>query len=160
MRPDWKVSLMRRLAGGLWCSAWILALVVFVGPWTELGGIVSERMRWLLRLVLGVALIAGLGVGDWARQAAHPGSGRCHATLLRLALYPPALATALALCGLALRGAGFAIGVVATGFLAYWAGFDGGIGGLPLLRGRPYSFRGPILPDAHDADPGIAGPPE
>jgi len=138
---------LRRATGIVWLAAWALLLYAVVSPWGELGGLVDERLRWLERFVLGAALLLGGFVGSCARQACRPGTGRTHAMLLRPLLFPVLLAGALALIALRLAGLREAIGILVTGLLGYWAGFDAVLAGLPLWAGRPYRFNGPIEPD-------------
>ena len=137
-------SSWRRAAGWLWLIAWLLLLCCLHSPWRQLGGLVGERLRWLERFVLPVALIVGCMAGKLGRDAARPGSGRCHAGLLRLLLLPPAALTAAALVVMRLLGLHDQIGVAFIAFMAYWAGLDIAFGAYPLMEGRHYAFRGPI----------------
>ena len=53
------------------------------------------------------------------------------------------------------------VGVLFTGFLAYWAGVDAALAAYPLARGEHYSFTGPIRAEqsgASDSD-GSGDPP-
>jgi len=137
-------SWWRRAAGWFWLIAWLLLLWLMHSPWRQLGGLVGERLRWLERLVLPMALIVGCLAGRLGRDAARPGSGRCHAGLMRRLLLPPAALTAAALVVMQLIGLHDQIGVAFIAFMAYWAGFDIAFGAYPLMEGRHYSFRGPI----------------
>ena len=140
--------------GALWTGAWFLVLWAVVSPWDDLGGIVSQRLRWLERFALAMGLIAGSTAGGYARDACRPGTGRTHRRLLRLLLMPQATATALVLIVLARYGHEPGIGIATTGFIAWWAGVDLAIGAWPLLGGRDYRFHGPIAADPEpDADP-------
>jgi len=136
--------LLRRLAGWLWAVAWLLVLRAFVAPWDDLGGVVSERLRWLEQLVAGGSIAIGCTLGRVARDLAPPGSGRSHATLIRGWLLVAGGTTAVALVLLEWSGRTDWIGVVATGFLGCWAGFDIGFAAYPLMSDEPYSFGGPI----------------
>ena len=146
-----------RVAGAAWCAVWFLLLWAVLAPWDQLGGIVSQRLRWLERFALAFGLIAGTTAGGYARDACRPGSGRTHRRLLRLLLLPQAAITAAALIRLAVIDHEPGIGIVTTAFLSWWAGVDMAIGAWPLLGGLPYRFDGPIAPDpvAGDDDPEV-----
>lgn len=137
---------LRRLAGWLWILSWAVVLWLLVSPWRELGGMVSERWRWLEWLALGWGPVLGCHVAGMGRLAAKPGTGLSHARLLRRLLVAPAALIAATLLVLRCLRHEEAIGVLVTGFLAYWAGLDLALGGWPLARGEPYSFRGPLPP--------------
>lgn len=137
----------RRAAGHLWLAAWIAVLWLVAAPWRELGGLESELLRWLEGAVLGTGLVAGFTVGRFARDAAAGHPARTHARLLRVVLYPLAAITAAALVALAWAGERGSVGVVATAFLAYWAGLDLAFGAVPLMEGKPYAFDRPLPPD-------------
>ena len=138
---------LRRLAGAAWLAAWCGVLWAVAAPWRNLGGLESERLRWLewWALCAGIALgyTMGCGARDWAKS----GIGRSHARAIRVALYPPGLVAAIALVGLACVGERGPIGVVATAFLSYWAGFDSAFGAVPLMEGKSYAFTRPLEPD-------------
>jgi hypothetical protein len=142
---------LRRVAGGAWLAAWCGVLWAVAAPWRNLGGLESERLRWLEWWVLcaGIALgfALGRGVRDWARS----GVGRTHAKALRVALYPPGLVAACALVALSFVGERGPVGVVATAFLSYWAGFDVAFGAVPLMEGESYAFARPLDPDDTEA---------
>ena len=144
----------RRVAGACWLAAWCAVLWAVAAPWRNLGGLESERLRWLewWALCSGIALgyTMGLGARDWARS----GVSRTHAVALRVALYPPGLVAAIALVALSFAGESGPIGVVATAFLSYWAGFDAAFCAVPLMEGRSYSLTRPLDPD--DADVGTS----
>jgi hypothetical protein len=110
-------------------------------PWRNLGGLESERLRWLewWALCAGIALgyTMGCGARDWAKS----GIGRTHAGAIRVALYPPGLVAAIALVALSFVGERGPIGVVATAFFSYWAGFDCAFGAVPLMEGTSYDDR-------------------
>jgi len=133
-----------RVLGGLWILAWFSVLLVASHPLQQLGGIVSERVRWLQYCVMGCAVIAGCLVGTFGRDAAHPGSGRTHLRLLRPLLGIPAGVTCAVLIVARIFGADGAIHVVFCGLLSYWAGLDLGFGAGPLVEGRDYSPNRPI----------------
>ena len=153
----------QRTAGWLWSSAWSLTLYAIVAPWSDLGGLVSERLRWAEWFVLGVALLVGQCVGTYGRVAARAGTGRSHAGLLRWLLFPQAAGVAVALFVLRALGRDDVIGVVVTGFLAYWTGLDLAFGAWPLMTGRSYRFtRGidqpPAAEDPLESDAGRTPP--
>lgn len=149
-KPVRRRPFLRRVAGAFWLTAWCGVLWAVAAPWRNLGGLESERLRWLEWWVLcaGVALgfTLGRGVRDWLKS----GVGRTHARALRLALYPPGIVACVALVALALAGERGPVGVVATAFLSYWAGFDVAIGAIPLMEGEAHAFGRPLDPD--DAD--------
>jgi hypothetical protein len=143
----------RRVAGAAWLCAWCGVLWAVAAPWRNLGGLESERLRWLewWALCAGIALgyTMGCGARDWAKS----GVGRTHALALRVALYPPGIVAAIALVALASVGERGPVGVVATAFLSYWAGFDAAFGAVPLMEGKSYALTRPLDPDeADDAD--------
>jgi len=140
----------RRPIGWLWFAAWAVILNVAHRPWHELGGLLSERMRWLERFVIGAAFMIGCYVGSYARDAAQSSTGRTHFSLLRYIWTPPAALAAAAMLVFELRGDWPRILLVLAGFLAYWAGLDASLGAWPLVGGRHYSFRGPIECDSGD----------
>ncbi|MHC4991398.1 MAG: hypothetical protein ACYTGC_10490 [Planctomycetota bacterium] len=148
----WVDAALRRLTGWLWIAIWAGVLYLVAEPWTHLGGLVPERLRWLEWFVLAIGLLLGMTIGGFGRDAARPGSGRSHARLLRVLWLPQACLAALALVVLAWWGESDPIGIVLTAFLAYWAGLDLGFAALPLVQGRPYSFRSPIEPDPETWD--------
>ncbi len=134
------------MVGTAWLLAWCAVLWAVAAPWRNLGGLESERLRWLewWALCAGLALgfTLGRGVRDWARS----GAGRTHARAIRIALYPPAVVAALALVALASVGERGPVGIVATAFLSYWAGLDVAFGALPLMEGSDYAFSRPLEP--------------
>lgn len=138
---------LRRLAGWVWMSAWIVVLYLVASPWRDLGGLESERLRWLEWFVLVVGMTLGFTLGRIARDAALGSPARTHARLLRFVLYPPAAITAAALIGLAWAEQRGAVGVVVTAFLAYWAGLDLAFGAVPLMEGKSYAFERPLEPE-------------
>ncbi len=139
-----KRGFLLRAAGTVWLAVWCGVLWAVAAPWRHLGGIESERLRWLEWWVLCAGVVLGFTMGRGARDWAQSGIGRTHAAALRLALYPPGLVAAVALVALSVVGERGPVGVVATAFLAYWAGFDAAIGAVPLMEGRDYAFSRPI----------------
>ena len=141
---------LRRVAGWAWLAAWCGVLWAVAAPWRHLGGLESERLRWLewWALCAGIALgfTMGRGIRDWVQS----GVGRTHARALRFALYPPGLVAAIALVALSSVGERGPVGVVATAFLSYWAGLDVAFGAVPLIEGESYAFARPL--DPTDAD--------
>jgi hypothetical protein len=143
----------RRLAGWLWFCLWMVLLWTIASPWRHLGGLVSERMRWMEGFSLASALTIGCCVGALSRDTAMAGRGRSHAGLLHWLLLPPAALAAITLVVLRLMKLHDPIGVVFTAFMAYWAGVDIAFGAYPLMKGRHYSFRGPIRRSERSAGP-------
>jgi hypothetical protein len=119
-----------------------------------LGGLESERLRWLEWWVLSAGVALGFTMGRLARDWVVAGVGRTHARALRVALYPPAIVAATALVALSAVGERGPVGVVATAFLAYWAGLDVAFGAVPLMEGKSYAFARPLDPD--DEEPRAA----
>ncbi len=60
----------RRLIGLTWLLAWSGLLYLSVRPWHDLGGLVSERSRWLVRFALYAGLAAGFTAGEIVRGPA------------------------------------------------------------------------------------------
>jgi hypothetical protein len=127
---------LRRAAGGAWLVAWCGVLWAVAAPWRDLGGLESERLRWLEWWVLCAGIALGFTMGAGARDWARSGAGRTYARAIRLALYPPGLVAATALVALSFVGERGPVGVVATAFLSYWAGFDVAFGAVPLMESR------------------------
>ncbi len=138
---------MRKAAGYLWLAAWVVVLYVVAAPWRSLGGLVDERLRWLEWCVLVTALPISFTAGRFARDAAVAGEKWTHLRLLRILLYPAAVLTAVGLVVLTWIGQRGPIGVVATGFLAYWAGLDLAFGAVPLMEGKSYRFDHALDPE-------------
>jgi hypothetical protein len=130
---------LRRLAGIVWLGAWCAVLWVIAAPWRALGGLVSERLRWLEWWALCAGVALGFTIGRAARERGRATLGRGQAAAVRLALYPPAVIAGVALVALTIIGERGPIGVVVTAFLSYWAGFDAAIGAVPLMEGEPLS---------------------
>ena len=144
--------LLRRLAGTAWLVGWCVVLWLVAAPWRELGGLESERLRWLEGWALLGGLVIGFTMGRAVRDWAVAGVGRTLARALRFVLYPPAALCALALLVLSAREERGALGVVASAFLAYWAGLDAACGAAPLMEGKPYAFAR-SLPPAEEDEP-------
>jgi hypothetical protein len=142
-----KRSILRKLGGTAWLAAWCGALWLVASPWRNLGGIESERLRWLEWWALCAGVALGFTIGRGTRDWLLSGLGRTHAMALRVALYPPALVTALALIALSIAGERGPIGIAATAFLSYWAGFDAAVGAVPLMEGEPHAFLRPLPSD-------------
>jgi hypothetical protein len=142
----WRPAL-RRVAGWAWLTAWCGVLWAVAAPWRNLGGLESERLRWLEWWVLCAGIALGFTLGRGARDWARSGVGRTHARALRVALYPPGLVAAAALAALSMVGERGPTGVVATAFLSYWAGFDVAFGAVPLMEGGSYAFNRPLDPE-------------
>lgn len=141
---------LRRVAGWAWLAAWCGVLWAVAAPWRNLGGLESERLRWLEWWALCAGLALGFTMGRGMRDWVQSGVGRTHARALRFALYPPGFVAAIALVALSFVGERGPVGVVATAFLSYWAGLDVAFGAVPLMEGESYAFTRPLDPD--DAD--------
>jgi len=128
----------RRLVGTLWFASWLIVLRAVHRPWEELGGVIPERARWLERLVLGAAFVAGCLVGTVVREKAQGPLVQSHARALRYVWIPPG---ALAAGVMLFTGDWQRQLLVLVGALAYWAGLDIAVGAWPLLSGRHYAFR-------------------
>ncbi len=112
----------RRLAGWAWLIAWCVSLHTIHSPWRELGGLVSERMRWSERFLLPMGFVVGCYAGSIARRYA--------------VLLPVAALAAVVLVALRLLGPPDPIGVVFNAFAAYWAGVDIAGGAYPMMMGE------------------------
>jgi len=145
-RP-WLTTLKRRVLGTAWLAAWCGVLWAVAAPWRHLGGLESERLRWLEWWALCAGVALGFTMGRVARERAPAGTGRSHAQALRIALYPPAVVAAASLVALSASGERGPVGVVATAFLSYWAGLDVAFGAVPLMEGRAYAFARPVVED-------------
>ncbi len=130
-------SWFRRLAGWAWLAAWAGMLYLVASPWADLGGIVDERLRWFHRFSLCMGLSAGLVAGLHGREAGEGRGTGYRRRWYRLAWYPLAGFTVVLMAVLAVsRGREGEVGILLTGFLACWAGIDGGYSIYPLLHGR------------------------
>lgn len=138
---------MRRLVGWVWLALWALAIDLVHRPWHELGGPLTERMRWLERFVLGAAFLVGCFVGSFVRDAAQKVRWRPHLDSLRFVWIPPAALVAVAMAVLHGLGHWPWTLLVLAAFTAYWAGLDASVGAWPLARGRHYNPIGPIEAD-------------
>ena len=113
----------RRLIGLAWLLAWSGLLYLSVRPWRDLGGLVSERSRWWVRLALYAGLALGVTAGEIVRGPA--GRRRNAARFgrrLRWLLYPAALVGTAGMLLLQITGRHDSIGIVLTGLLSYTAG--------------------------------------
>lgn len=110
----------RRVFGAVWVAAWFGVLWAVHRPWGELGGLVSERLRWLERFVLAAGLIVGSSLGGLVRTVTAMRNGRAYGA--RWLLYPAGVIAALAMAVLWLGERRDPIGVVLTGLSSYTAG--------------------------------------
>lgn len=145
--PTW----VRRSIGWIWLALWAAVIDLLHRPWHELGGLLSERMRWLERFVLGAAFLVGCFVGSFVRDAAQTARWRPHLDSLRFVWIPPASLVAVTLGVLHGLDLWPWTLLVLVSFAAYWAGLDASVGAWPMARGRHYCPTGPIEADPHRA---------
>ena len=113
----------RRLIGLTWLLAWSGLLYLSVRPWRDLGGLVSERSRWLVRLALYAGLAVGCTAGEIVRgPARRPRNTPEFGRRLRWLLYPAALAATAGMLLLQAAGSHDSSGILLTGLLSYAAG--------------------------------------
>jgi hypothetical protein len=124
-----------RGAGAAWIGAWLAGLELLSRPWNDLGGVFSERWRWLARCCLVLAPAVGATAAALARVLAPPVTRRAYVAGLRVLFYPAAVPAALLLCFLGLRGEQEAIVVTLDAWLAYQAGVDAAYSAWPLMHG-------------------------
>jgi hypothetical protein len=124
--------------------AWAVVLHAVSSPGQTLGGLVSERLRWLERFVLGCGVVVGYRLGSLGRHAVRTGKVRNHIGVLRWILWPAAAAAAAGMILFRAYGADEGIRVLFVGFTSYWAGLDLGFGAYPLACGAEYSLIRPI----------------
>ncbi len=118
--------------------AWLAALFAVASPWKELGGIVSERLRWFHRFSLFMGFAVGEMLGRWCRESSAGRSRSYREWSNRVLWYGPSLFVAAMLVILKVQGGRLGeTGVTLTGYLSYWAGLDAGRGFFPLMHGRP-----------------------
>ena len=146
MHRWWTAATLRAL-GAIWLAAWIVLLVSLLDVWSKLGGLVDERLRWWARLGLTAGPVIGYAAGLRAREMARWGSGRSHATLLRLFWLPPAALVCALMLEMTFAGRHDETRATFGAFCAYWAGFDAAIAAWPLACGRPYRFTREIPPE-------------
>jgi hypothetical protein len=111
---------LRWSVGVSWLGAWAVLLWTVHRPWGGLGGIVSERLRWLERFVLASGLVVGSTLGEIVRSTAVRGG--THGRGLRWLLYPAGIGAATLMVALRLAGRNDPIGIVLGGLLSYSAG--------------------------------------
>jgi len=139
--------MLLRALGAIWLAAWVLVLAFLLDVWSQLGGLVDERLRWWARLGLTAGPVIGFAAGLRAREMARWGSGRSHASLLRVFWMPLAALACALMLKLTLDGVVDQARAVLGAFCAYWAGFDAAIAAWPLACGRPYRFSKDIPPE-------------
>lgn len=155
MRDRPRLRPLRRSAGLLWLAAWTGLLYTVASPWGDLGGVVDERLRWLVWYAVVVGPSVGFAVGRYGRETAERGAPTTHLSVLRRFLYPVAALAAAWLVVLVARERHEPVGVVVTALLAYWAGIDLAFGAVPLIEGRSYRFRSPPEPEPEsEPEPG------
>ncbi len=148
----------RRLVGWLWIGAWLTVLTSVHAPWSDLGGIVSERTRWIERVTLGTCAIFGAFAGAVGRERSTRPGGPSHAALVRWIWIPPAAAAAAVAAVAALAGRWAETLIALVGILSYWAGLDAAFGAWPLACGAPYSFSRPIPVEEREQDAPLEEP--
>ena len=114
--PAW----LRWPTGMLWLCAWLGLIWIVHRPWGGLGGLVSERLRWLEWWVLFSAWIVGATLGEIAREKLACRGERSRG--LRLLLYPAWLITPMLMAALRIADRDDPIGVVLVGWVSYTAG--------------------------------------
>jgi hypothetical protein len=140
----------RRVVGFTWLALWAAAIVTVHRPWRELGGWLTEDLRWLERVVLGASFLIGCFVGSFVRDAARSPGGRPHVDSLRFVWIPPGASAAASMIASSLGGWWPWTLMVLVGFVGYWAGLDAAIGAWPLACGRHYRLAGRIRSDPPD----------
>jgi|GEM_PF-2775123 len=128
-----------RLAGLLRTLGWAAALYLVASPWRELGGLITERVRWFGWFVLYSGVVLGFALGDYIREALPPEMPRDYLRLMRRMLFLPAALTAIWLIVLQPLGQRDVAGVVFTAFLSYWAGIDVSLGAMPWMEGGGFA---------------------
>lgn len=146
-------SWLFRVAGLLRTLLWAAALYLVASPWRDLGGLITERLRWLGWFVLYSGVVLGFGLGDYIREARPPETLRENLRLVRRMLTLPAVLTAAWLVVLQSLGQRDIAGVVFTGFLSYWAGIDVAVGAMPLMEGKPCGEDAAFPASARDTGP-------
>lgn len=137
-RPS--LRLLLRATWLLRVACWLALLYCVYAPWGELGGLVSEQLRWLERFVLLSVPVVGYTLGCFARDAQRGDPALDRGRLLRWLMYPVALTAATGLVLLALSGTQDPIGIVFTAFVGYSAGVDVAFGLVPHAADRSPSF--------------------
>ena len=112
---------VRRLIGLIWLAVWTALLYLVVRPWSDLGGLVSERMRWLEWTSLWAGLAIGSSVGEIVRGHRPRRGSAGRAGQLRWLWYPVALVATTGMLLLSTAGHDDPAGIVLTAFLAYTA---------------------------------------
>jgi hypothetical protein len=146
-----RVRWRRTIVGCVWLIGWAVLLGVAHRPWHELGGLISERMRWLERLVLGAGFVVGCFVGSWVRDSGRRVTGRPYAAWLCYVWVSPAALAATGMIVMSPIDWRWTL-LILVALLSYSAGLDSTVGAWPLVTGRPYHFLRRISADdpAHD----------
>jgi len=113
-------------------------------PWADLGGLVSERLRWLHRFTL----LSSLWIGGCAARYVWLEPPRTTSDVtrgLRWLLYPPAVAAAAVSLTSRLTGEVDRVGVVLTGLVGFVSAVW--VGSWEPLRRAVASGRGGLLVD-------------
>jgi hypothetical protein len=152
-RREWPRRIASMAGGWLRLAAWAAVLWAVAAPWTGLGGLVDERLRWFERAALWGGLWAGLTVGGFARDACRPGRAWTHARWLRPLVWPAVGLAAVGLVACECGGQEDVGAVWLTLMLAWCAGLDTALAAWPLASGRDYRFAAAVDVADASADP-------
>jgi hypothetical protein len=130
-RAEWQIGM--RAQGWLRLGAWLVLLYAVHFPWDSLGGIVSERLRWMERFAIAGLFQVGCVIGSFADEARHRGQ----AATFWLALVTPLVVAMLALAVFEFRAEPYRGLVVFNGVLSLCAGFDVRRAAWQRMHGRP-----------------------
>jgi len=133
---------LRQLTAAGWATAWIGLLWLAHRPWEDLGGLVSERERWIERFALAGGLLIGSALGRIARSTMPDAGERARAVL-----YPAAVTTVVAMVAFQCAGEADAIGIVLVAFVAYAAGGSTACTGIAACGTE--AWRRDRMPDGH-----------
>jgi hypothetical protein len=125
-----------RCCGALSTAISIGLVWALARPWQDLGGLVSERLRWLENWVTLTGAVVGFTLARAAEELGSPDRPARVGRLLSALLYPVALAATGSLLVLEVRGAEEAASIVTSALVSYGAGVVHALVGLPLLQGR------------------------
>jgi hypothetical protein len=129
METRW-TAWLRSIAVLAWIAGWVLLLWVVASPWGDLGGLVSEQLRWFQRFALWMGLVVGHLAGAYACRAAALSGRRARA--IRWLLYPASVIAAASMVRLIASGDDDTIGVVLSAWLSYTAGATSALLGIGM----------------------------